>query len=160
MKSLEERFWGKVDVGNKDECWDWKASTRTDGYGQLQRGRRGDGVLSAHRASWIIHYGEIPEHDSYHGMCVCHTCDNKLCVNPAHLFLGTNEDNMKDKVKKGIQMRGSKVPQSKLSEEDVIEIREIKQSIGLSQQCLAKMFGVSNGTISMIINNKRWTWLK
>ncbi len=155
IKVLEERFWEKVDIRGENECWEWLASTRSDGYGQIQRGRRGEGIISAHRVSWEIHCGNIPD-----GLHVLHTCDNKICVNPNHLFLGTNADNVRDKKEKGFQIRGTQMGTSKLSENDVIEIRNIKEVVGLSNAYLARLFGVSSSSISNIINRKRWAWLK
>jgi hypothetical protein len=80
----------KVDSG----CWEWLRAVRTDGYGTVKDRR--DITVGAHRVSWQEHKGEIPE-----GLHVLHKCDNKLCVNPDHLFLGTHKDNMKDMIGKG-----------------------------------------------------------
>ncbi len=100
-QSLEERFWSKVNkTSSPYGCWLWIASLSTTGYGQIYRGR-GKGMVFAHRVSWLIHFGDIPE-----GMSVLHNCpggDNPLCVNPAHLWLGTQADNMHDMWAKGRQ---------------------------------------------------------
>ena len=86
-----ERFWNKVD--KTDDCWNWTASKNIQGYGYF----RFDGKMrKAHRMAWLLVNGEIPD-----GMCVCHTCDNPGCVNPIHLWLGTNQDNMDDMNNKG-----------------------------------------------------------
>lgn len=90
--SFEERFWNKVSKGKDDECWNWTGCT-VIGYGVLKNHSK---PIKTHRASWIIHFGSIPK-----GMCVCHKCDNKLCCNPNHLFLGTFADNNHDRDKKG-----------------------------------------------------------
>lgn len=100
-KTTEELFWEKVNKLTEDECWNWTGST--GGTGDLVYGRAWDGekLVGAHRYSYELQNGLIPEGGDVRGMCVCHTCDNPLCVNPAHLFLGTHLDNMHDKVKKG-----------------------------------------------------------
>lgn len=91
MRTVEERFWAAVDTTG--DCWLWTASKAGNGYGKIMvNGRR----IGSHRLSYILHYGEIPE-----GLHVLHTCDNPLCVKPAHLFLGTHADNMRDASQKG-----------------------------------------------------------
>jgi hypothetical protein len=92
---LEERFWAKVDKSG--DCWLWTGATGgKDGYGKIQRGRRGMGYLWAHRVAFDLEYGAIPL-----GLQVLHRCDNPLCVRPEHLFLGTRSDNMRDAANKG-----------------------------------------------------------
>lgn len=152
--SLEERFWEKVQKGSIEECWNWTGSYRSDGYGQLNLGKTKEGTGASHRLSWKFHFGEIPNK-----LHVLHSCDNKLCVNPNHLFLGTNADNMADKKKKGLQMKGEEIPTSKLTALQVIQIRELR-SKGHSQTKIAKLFGVTQSNVSNIINGKRWAWLK
>lgn len=101
-----DRFWSKVQVGEPDACWEWKTGRQKAGYGQFAREFTGV-PMGAHRYSWQIHHGEIPE-----GMFVCHRCDNPPCCNPAHLFLGTAADNMADMALKGRQAKGCHVPLS------------------------------------------------
>ena len=100
-KTVEERFWGKVNKLTDDKCWKWTGATRgKEGvlYGVAWDGEK---LIGAHRYSYELRHGEIPEGGEYRGMCVCHSCDTPLCVNPDHLFLGTHKNNMEDKVKKG-----------------------------------------------------------
>lgn len=91
--NLEERFHQKYIIDEKTGCWLWNAGKQSDSYGTIQNGRQN---LLAHRVSYEIHHGDIPD-----GLCVCHTCDVRTCVNPDHLFLGTDQDNTDDKMAKG-----------------------------------------------------------
>ncbi len=93
--TMEERFWAKVLRSADSECWGWTAAT-VQGYGVIGLSHRGTGNMLAHRYSYLIHKGPIPD-----GMEVCHTCDNPPCCNPAHLFLGSHTDNMDDAYAKG-----------------------------------------------------------
>jgi len=87
MISVEERFWTKVDIKAINDCWLWKAFKDKDGYGRFNFGKE----ISAHRISYILTFGPIPQ-----GLYVLHNCDNPSCVNPYHLKLGTHIDNVKD----------------------------------------------------------------
>lgn len=152
MKSLEERFWEKVDIRSDDDCWEWKASKTKKGYGSF-------GFLIgteyAHRVSWILCYGEIPD-----GLFVCHKCDNRSCVNPNHLFLGTAKDNSEDMVNKGRSIVNERNPMSKLKETDVKNIRDLLSVGKFSQRKIAKMFGVSSATVSFIGSGLTWKGIK
>lgn len=149
-KSDEERFWSYVE--KTDSCWIWKGRFVRKGYGSLFfKGKE----TRAHRASWMIHYGDIPE-----GLHVCHTCDNPECTNPNHLWLGTNYENRQDSVKKGRarggSLKGSASPNSKLTEEKVLAIRKLYASKEYKQRELAVLFNVDPTTISDIIRRKIW----
>ena len=153
--SIAERFWPKVDKRGVDECWKWLASTQKFGYGTFNlRGK----IQLAHRISWMLHNGPIPKGKGYHGTCVLHHCDNPPCVNPKHLFLGTNNDNMADKVKKGriANNIGEQNCNAKLTWEQVCEIRVRYAKGGITQTKLGDEFGVTNQNISDIIRGKLW----
>lgn len=139
MKTLLERFWEKVDKSG--DCWLWTGATINKGYGQIRI--KGKSVL-VHRVSYELHRGPIPK-----GLCVLHHCDNPLCVNPDHLFLGTKYDNVQDMIAKGRRS------QTKLTLDKVKEIRE-RVSNGETQISLAKEFGVIQQTISDAVTRKTW----
>lgn len=143
---VERAFFEKVVFG-MFECWLWRASTNDLGYGLF-------GPRRAHRASYEFFYGEIPK-----GMSVLHRCDVRNCVNPEHLFLGTQADNVRDMMQKKrhrcTPMRGEANPQSKLTAKKVRQIKALKQS-GVSQAQIAKLFKVSPMTISRAVTGKAW----
>lgn len=146
-KSFQKRFYKKV--LKSDGCWEWQASLNHGGYGQI--GFNG-GVLYAHRAAWILANGPIPD-----GLYVCHKCDNRKCCNPEHMFLGTFEDNMNDKVQKGRQNRpvGEKHPKAVLTWDAVKDIRT-RVGAGERQVDIAKEYGVSPATIGGVVHNRTW----
>jgi len=178
------RFWSKVDKsGGPDACWPWMAGKLKAGYGKFKAYGR---TLTSHRVSHSISKGYIPKDGSYHGICVCHKCDVKLCCNPSHLFLGTQADNVKDREDKGRTASGDKsgsrthpeslargdangarkhperMPRgeahrnSKLTAEQVVKIRALYATGGVLKVRLAEQFGVSKVLIGFIINRKAW----
>ena len=139
------RFWAKV--SKTDTCWLWTAAKRHFGYGQMTIGGR---PWPAHRISWWIHFGEIPKN-----MCVCHSCDVTACVNPKHLFLGTQQQNIADMHSK---RRGGMTPGfSSHNALSLDEYRAIKASIGsASYRSIAKLFGVSHTLVRRIASGDHW----
>lgn len=130
-RTIEDRFWSKVDRSNEDPeaCWEWQASFSSSGYGRFWNGVKGDTL--PHRISWVMANGPISP-----SIYVCHRCDNKKCVRPSHLFLGTQRDNMLDMVAKGRSC-------SRLS---VDEIDQIYRSVGNNSE-IGRRFGVSRTTV-------------
>lgn len=142
-------FWKRV---NKSEtCWNWIGVKDKDGYGTLSI--RGKGLKRAHRLSWEIHNGPIPD-----GMSVLHKCDNPSCVNPEHLFLGTQLDNMRDKTAKGrgIYLKGEDAGRTKLTEKQVRQIRRMIEE-GKTQRAIAKEFSITHGAVHLIAKRINWS---
>ena len=142
-----KRFWDKVD--KTSGCWEWRGSASGNGYGRISINYT---YYSAHRLAYSIMCGPIPN-----GMCVCHHCDNKLCVNPGHLFLGTSSDNQRDSVTKGrnADFRGENAPLSKLTNNDVHEIRRL-HSLGVKQILIAKMWKIGRSNTNLIVKRNTW----
>ena len=149
-KSLEEKFWEKVD--KTEECWNWLAGKNKKGYGNfcVSIGNSRDKSWLAHRMAWTLEMGEIPN-----SMQVLHKCDNPSCVRPDHLFLGSNQDNVNDKMKKGRYkcLHGEDNPASKLTEDDVKLIRKLRKEKNYTYERLGKMFDVYSGTASDAVRN-------
>jgi len=140
-----KRFWDKVDKSGN--CWLWTAGKDKDGYGLIKfNGRQ----HRAHRVVLLLDGCDIPS-----GMLVCHTCDNPSCVNPDHLWIGTNDDNMADMHKKSrhVSRPGEKHHNAKITEEDVQKIRSCKTARTTD---LAKKFGISESHTSGIRHGNKW----
>jgi len=139
------RFWKFV---NKTEtCWLWTGGTFESGYGAFQVNGK---TVRAHRFSWELEHGPIPE-----GQDVLHTCDVPLCVRPHHHFLGTSIENVADRVAKGRSARGERVSTSKLREDQIAEIRQRLRD-GETQRALGRAFGVSKSQIGNIGRGEHW----
>lgn len=132
---LADRFWPKVDKRGLDECWPWIAGKDKDGYGLIFSKSKNNNI-KAHRASYELAFGEIPA-----DLCVLHGCDNPPCVNPAHLFLGTSQENTADRDAKGRTSCGEQHYAAKLSEEEVLAIRNAKNG----SRKVSEQFGISRG---------------
>lgn len=160
------RFWVNVEMIPFHECWEWIAGTQGDGYGSTRNGL-------AHRISWTLINGAIPSH-----LCVLHKCDNRSCVRPSHLYLGTDLDNSKDMVSRGHHYRGGptnpatgdrnaaslypdRVPRgvksgvAKLNERDVLGIRAMALT-GKTRLEIARSFMISQTNVTNIINRDNW----
>lgn len=169
-------FWSKVSIRGENECWEWNGWMAANGYGGVDyRGKR----YKAHRMSYMLSKGEIQQ-----GLFVCHTCDNRKCVNPNHLWLGTREENMQDCIRKRRgawdtkpermphgerhwmnlyperRFYGTKNVNCRLNEELVVEIRSLYGHSGNTIPSLAKKFNVSKATIHRVIKGKVWSWVK
>ena len=158
-KEYAERFWTKIDKEssnifyNGSRCWEWTGALLTKGYGQYRRNGRD---ISAHRYSYFLNFGEFDTK-----LNVLHHCDNRKCVNPSHLFLGTNLENVQDRNKKGRQFRpvGEANGHSKITEKDVIEIYKMYDSGKYKQKEIAQMFGIAECSITFILTGKSWNYL-
>lgn len=145
-KKAIDRFWSRVQKTEK--CWNWNSKS-SHGYGSFPYFK--NGVLKnyrAHRVSWMISNGDIPQ-----GKVICHKCDNPSCVRPDHLFLGTQRENILDMVSKG---RGGWNPNNKLNHELANEIRRLRNEKTFSYKELAEKFGVSKKLIIMVVKNRIW----
>jgi hypothetical protein len=147
--SLEQRFWPKV--RQTPDCWLWTGSKCSDGYGTI--GTSKGYLTSAHRLSWIIHNGPIPK-----GLSVLHKCDNPPCVNPKHLFLGTQRDNIIDCVNKRRDNKacGSRHPNAKLTESLVKILRQQYKDGTLNAKAKARELRMQYMTICHMLWG--WTW--
>lgn len=146
------RFFSKV-VKAESGCHEWQGCKR-DGYG-LFRAIKGKSMMNAHRYAWELENGQIPKN-----MQVLHQCDNRCCVRVSHLFLGTLQDNMRDRNKKGRQARGERAGRATLSERTVREIRMLHNGTRKTKwgelRELSNIFGVDRQVISNIIRGKTW----
>lgn len=148
MTTSEERFWNQVDVGDEDTCWIWQGK-KEEGYGRLYfKGKK----RYVHRVAWEL-ANEQPVPD---GLFVLHKCDEPACVNPGHLWLGTQADNMKDMREKGRDVKGELSPTSKLTEAQVKEILQIHGEGKLNMKEISRLVGVHYNTVRRIISREKW----
>lgn len=147
--SLSERFEAKYFKEPNTGCWLWTGAVGADGYGNFGLDDRT--TARAHRFSYEIQHGKIT-----HGACVLHHCDTPLCVNPAHLWLGTRADNAADRDAKGRQPKGEKHGRAKLTETQAAHIR-LRQ---MTQRAYAELYGVSQSLASLIQRGKKWQHAK
>lgn len=153
-KGVEERFLSKVRKTNS--CWLWTGTTNGAGYGSFRVGSIKDNSrrkVLAHRFAFELYKNQIPT-----GLLVCHVCDNRSCVNPDHLFLGTHKDNMQDCCKKNRISKGEQRPKSKLTEKEVEFIRAVfvSRHLEFGGAALARQFGVCHQLIHEIVKGEAW----
>jgi hypothetical protein len=143
-----KRFISKYVKEPETGCWIWTACLSGGRYGAFAfRGK----IVGAHRVSYIMNVGEIPD-----GLCVLHKCDTPACVNPEHLFLGTKKDNTLDAMVKGRNVKGVTHGQTHLTEQNIREIRSLVSHGALTQKQIADMYNVDRTTVSYIKTRKSW----
>jgi hypothetical protein len=157
-----DRFWPKVAKGGDKDCWTWLRGRTHDGYGIFKVGTT---AIIASRVAWMIARGPVPD-----GLVVCHTCDNRLCVNVEHMFVGTRADNNNDRHAKGRSARGeSSGPKrhpetiargvrkalAKLDDDKVRIMRAMRRN-GVTVAEIARTFGVARSAASVAVNGKTW----
>ncbi len=149
-RPASDRFEAMVDrSAGPAGCHPWRGFVKEGGYGSFRGGAR---TVGAHRAAWEFSYGDIPL-----GMLVCHTCDNKACVNTLHLFLGSNQDNVSDMVSKGRQARGERI--SSLTAPQVSEMRRRYSAGETSQSALAAEYEIEQAHVGRIVRGDAWRCL-
>lgn len=149
-EDAEKRFWRAVK--KTATCWEWMGCRHYKGYGEFSLKKGND--VKAHRFSWELKFGKIPR-----GLILCHKCDNPPCVNPDHLFLGTDKENKDDSIQKCRHAIGERCGTSKLKEADVLEIRFLDYN-GVSRRHIAICYGISGRNVTSICRRDSWKHLK
>lgn len=136
-------------VAFKKDCWLWTGALKENGYGCMGTNQKSG--MYPHRVSFELFNGPIPR-----GLCVLHTCDNRRCINPDHLWIGTHADNARDMIRKNRARHGEKHPGAKLTEKDVIFIKNLMSDNAPRDHEIARLFNLKKATISAIRRNKLW----
>ena len=148
-----DAFMSRVEFEPISGCWLWSGAPGAGGYGVVRIRKR---YMKAHRASWLLHNGELPPHP----MKLCHKCDTPACVNPEHLFIGTQAENVADMIAKGRDRRtpskGSKNGAAKLDEEKVWAIRQMLRLKMYSEREIARSYGISYMAMNRIARWESW----
>jgi Mor family transcriptional regulator len=143
---LVERFWSKFVQGDMIECWEWRGAKLANGYGVLAIG--GGRNQYAHRFSYEVNYGAIPE-----GLHVCHHCDNRGCVNPVHLFVGTHADNMHDMIQKGRRLPAIEAQKARTAKRDRAMLKDFRG--GATFEELAEKYDIAPRTVRLYLGPER-----
>jgi hypothetical protein len=146
-----ERFFSKVE--KSDGCWNWKGGIACSGYGRFKLQHPVRHTVYAHRLSWVLHFGNLKE-----GLQVNHKCDNRRCVNPKHLYAGTQKENQQDMKRRGRHTFGEKSPNAKLTEKDVLEIYAFYEREKSTLKVAAK-FGITKNLAWRIVRGLQWEHL-
>lgn len=154
LEPLLARLRAKTTVGETG-CWEWQGTLYANGYGQIKlaTGKPGGRAAYVHRLSWQLHFGQIPK-----GVYVCHRCDNRLCWNPSHLWLGSNRENRLDSVAKRRHAHGESAGGAKLTDQAVLEIRRAFAE-GAHIADLARRYGRATSTIEHVVYRRSWKHL-
>ena len=148
---LADKIANKYAIDPETGCWNWTAACNARGYGVVSRGGRGSGLHKAHRASWMVHRGELAD-----GAWVLHKCDNPRCINPDHLYLGDHRQNVCDMMSRGRNVipdnRGERATWAKLTAEAAVDIKTRR----LSGPEFARLYGVSRSAVYQIWGGKNW----
>jgi hypothetical protein len=161
LEVLFRRRFDRIDRGDPYDCWDWPGTRNDHGYGTMAVGRAGQQrIRRAHRLAWEFLVGPIPD-----GLDVCHHCDNRLCINPKHLFLGTHAENMRDAARKGrtrgglVPLPGEANPGARLTDAEVLAMRRRYSAGRVTMSRLAAEYGVSLSVVANVLTRRTWRHL-
>ena len=151
----QKHLWERIKPIEKlDDCWIWFGTKDKDGYGKIKINRK---TLRAHRVIFSLFHDGM---DLQPNQLLCHTCDNPSCVNPNHLFIGTEQDNSNDMVKKGRSVRGEQSPFSKLQKDDILQIFDMFINQKMTPTSISKFYNVSETCIRLVLERKSWRFVE